>query len=818
MERINTQKDGLRRLATNVLSWITCAERPLTTRELQNAIAIEDDTPVLDEDNLTEVEDIVSVCAGLVTIDEESNIIRLVHYTTQEYFVQTQQQWFPDAQMNIAKACVTYLSFKDFGTGFCPTDKAFNARLQANALYSYAARHWGNHIHKAALFVQKHKMVLHFLESEMNIAGASQAMLVSGSVASNGQYVSTGAKALHLATYFDLKYSTIELLQRGHDPEVKDSDGQTPLMWAINNGHENIVGLLLMRKLDFEASDNLQRTALHHSACIGQINSMKLLIQCRAGLETRDSLGRTPLLSAINRGQAAAVEYLLEVGADPAAFDEQRKGALHLSIESDLSIQLVALLVAHGAPVDIIDIDNMSPLHGAVQYNRRGIASLLLNNGVSIDFGIQRRCWIPDLLDGNVVYELNNTSKLQEFQTPGIGGLTALHFAALVGNAEMTEFLLSQGADPNRLSQYQETPLHLAFSKRVQGPDYRDAWNKDFWRIECLWDFVDFDDEDEAEAEAVATRIAEARNAVVETLLKDDRTNVTLQDAQGSSILHVINYREPVSSNLLWCLIHKGAILSARNADGQTALHLASLAGNFESTQVFINGGSDIQLADTEGRSAIHCTAASGDIETVMSIFGAHEISVLLTLKDTNGRTALHYSLGKFCSVDFDLVQLLLRLGCNPNDIDADGNSPLAHYLKSFQISIDTRICLLLLQNGTNAAAVNERGQTLAELYVTHGKARVEVLQLLYQYGVEIAKIDSEGKTILHRMALRGSLTEEALQYLLSNTIICPSMRDSSGKTALQCAVEEAGRIRSPHIWDRTRWSRTANILRMYAA
>jgi ankyrin repeat protein len=134
----------------------------------------------------------------------------------------------------------------------------------------------------------------------------------------------------------------------------------------------------------------------------------------------------------------------------------------------------------------------------------------------------------------------------------------------------------------------------------------------------------------------LSPEFAEARKSVVEALLKDDRTNVTLQDAQGSSILHVIDYRQRVSSDLLWCLINKGVILSARNADGQTALHLASLAGNFESTQVLINGGSNIQSADTEGRSAIHCTAASGDIETTVSIIGAYEITVLLTLKDSN--------------------------------------------------------------------------------------------------------------------------------------------------------------------------------------
>jgi hypothetical protein len=59
----------------------------------------------------------------------------------------------------------------------------------------------------------------------MNVAGASQAMLLSGRITRNSQYVSKGVKGLHLATFFDLQYSTIELLQKGHDPEVKGSEG-----------------------------------------------------------------------------------------------------------------------------------------------------------------------------------------------------------------------------------------------------------------------------------------------------------------------------------------------------------------------------------------------------------------------------------------------------------------------------------------------------------------------------------------------------------------------------------------------------------------
>ena len=80
----------------------------------------------------------ISVCAGLVTIDEESSIIRLVHYTTQEYFERTQSNWFPNAQTDITTICVTYLSFDEFGT-VCQDDEEFEERLQSNQLYDYAS-------------------------------------------------------------------------------------------------------------------------------------------------------------------------------------------------------------------------------------------------------------------------------------------------------------------------------------------------------------------------------------------------------------------------------------------------------------------------------------------------------------------------------------------------------------------------------------------------------------------------------------------------------------------------------------------------------
>jgi hypothetical protein len=145
VERIEGQVEDQKELAKQVLSWITCAKRPLTTLGVQHALAVELGDSELGEDNLPQTEDLISVCAGLVTVDEESRIIRLVHLKTQEYFQRTQKDWFPDAEMDITKTCVTYLLFNTFEKGFCRTDEEFEERLRTYQLYDYAARNWGHH-------------------------------------------------------------------------------------------------------------------------------------------------------------------------------------------------------------------------------------------------------------------------------------------------------------------------------------------------------------------------------------------------------------------------------------------------------------------------------------------------------------------------------------------------------------------------------------------------------------------------------------------------------------------------------------------------
>ncbi|KAH7131267.1 hypothetical protein EDB81DRAFT_660081, partial [Dactylonectria macrodidyma] len=149
MERIQHQKGDLPRDAIFILSWIVYAKRPITVPELQHALAVEIGTSKLDRDNIPTVDHMVRASAPLITVDEKSNIIRLVHYTTQQYFERAENTWLRNADTIIATTCLTYLSFDVFGSGPCPNDAQFKKRLRSNALYHYAARSWGHHVRGA---------------------------------------------------------------------------------------------------------------------------------------------------------------------------------------------------------------------------------------------------------------------------------------------------------------------------------------------------------------------------------------------------------------------------------------------------------------------------------------------------------------------------------------------------------------------------------------------------------------------------------------------------------------------------------------------
>jgi hypothetical protein len=173
----------------------------LTTVELQYALALEVEDYELDLDKIERFKGVVSVCAGLVTVNEEGDIVQLVHYTTQEYFEQTTEKWFPNAQYHITTACITYLSFSAFEGGARWSPWLFARRLESNKLYDYTAHHWGHHARQASTL---HPKVLDFLQCTAKVESAAQEMLDRTPYFRHSDQgpVPGQMTGLHLAAYF----------------------------------------------------------------------------------------------------------------------------------------------------------------------------------------------------------------------------------------------------------------------------------------------------------------------------------------------------------------------------------------------------------------------------------------------------------------------------------------------------------------------------------------------------------------------------------------------------------------------------------------
>jgi hypothetical protein len=139
-ERIrNRQPATDAHIAETVLKLVTYAKKPLSVREIQEAVVLSQGRTKVDEACLTDIDDLMAFCIGLISVDRATGTIKLVHYTTQKFLKDNQ---FQTAQSDVAKICLTYL---DIFLEPCGSEEALNRRLEEYKLSSYTARYWGQH-------------------------------------------------------------------------------------------------------------------------------------------------------------------------------------------------------------------------------------------------------------------------------------------------------------------------------------------------------------------------------------------------------------------------------------------------------------------------------------------------------------------------------------------------------------------------------------------------------------------------------------------------------------------------------------------------
>ena len=474
MERIDEQGSEVATIARKILSWIFYSFRPLTIKEVQHAIAVEPGDSDFDADGLIDEDVIVSVCAGLVTIQQESNTIGMVHYTTQEYFERKGDSLFRDAKRDIALTCIMYLSFDKFrevgemcnmrsSKGPLPDPPSNNEWLPENFdqfwwnnwipenyhpiggqhgdgppggyhLLVYCGRYWADHVRGefetdfkeeiSALLLGKRK-----LSNLKKVAPSEWDQSDDGLWIQSPSYIRYFS-ALQMAAFMGLAKTINNLLENGAHTE-NDLSGYTALHAAVlgiaaDRVIREVIACLLDHGADINARNRAGDTALHLTAEIRNPDVLRYLLERGANVNVENIMGRTALIKASPWAEEDILQSLLDKGADVNAKDVLEVSALQHVVASG-SLQRVLYLLSSGAEM------SSSILHCAAAAPHGGseIAQCLLDRGADIE-------------GRNVVDQ------------------TALHFAVERGNLEIVQYLLARGANIESRRTNGETALHLA--------------------------------------------------------------------------------------------------------------------------------------------------------------------------------------------------------------------------------------------------------------------------------------------------------------------------------------------------------------------
>jgi ankyrin repeat protein len=226
-----------------------------------------------------------------------------------------------------------------------------------------------------------------------NVEAASQALfadkLYSGRRTS--QRIPKQTTGMHLAAYFQLDEAIPTLLLKGHDPDARDSLGQTPLSYAADVGYDNGLRILLKcDEIDCNSQDIEGMSALMWATSSGHETTVIILINDkRVNINSRDVEGRTPLLWAARNKHWNCLPHLLDKGADATSRDEFGQTALLFAAESGPSYIIEDLLSRDGVEADTKDLCHLTPLQVATAFARPQVVEQLLRK-LSIDYTVPR--------------------------------------------------------------------------------------------------------------------------------------------------------------------------------------------------------------------------------------------------------------------------------------------------------------------------------------------------------------------------------------------------------------------------------------------
>lgn len=260
-----------------------------------------------------------------------------------------------------------------------------------------------------------------------------------------------GETALHIATRQNHQEVVQHIIYGGADLNIKEDGGKTPLMMASERGNLEIAKMLIAAGADV----NVQipgglykgQTALHIATRVNKIDVVQELVNApKINLNIQDSSGETPLMIASEKGNKEVTQMLINAGANPNIQKPSGlyKGQTALHIASRINrIEIVELLVkAPNINLNIQDDTGETPLMIAAEKDNPEVTQILVSSGAN-----------PNVQKPGGLYK----------------GETALHFAARYNHPNVVrELLKAPTIKKNMKNNSGKTALDIAIEKKNQ--------------------------------------------------------------------------------------------------------------------------------------------------------------------------------------------------------------------------------------------------------------------------------------------------------------------------------------------------------------
>lgn len=252
------------------------------------------------------------------------------------------------------------------------------------------------------------------------------------------------------------------LLKKKANIDAGDSEGKTPLMYALRSPGGEAYALLLIRKgANYTTVDQAGNTALHYAAFGGNLMGVQMTVTGGTDINLANGDGITPLHAAAVRAEVDLMQAMVDMGADLMQEDREGFTVLHYAAGYG-TVDKLRWILEKAPQLNRASRNGYSPMDiaqeagnvAAVNYLRQKGGTFYHYRHAELVEALKRR----DFTAVKVALDAGANPNRKGERYP-------LHLAAELGDNISADHLLKAGADPELLDEKGQTALDVAISR-----------------------------------------------------------------------------------------------------------------------------------------------------------------------------------------------------------------------------------------------------------------------------------------------------------------------------------------------------------------